>query len=89
MLDGWSQSRSHILLDGGTGVGAGQFLVVRRIFAQIAPNLPEKFFVRLCLQLLSHKDRENLFFGVTSKKRLHVFFCKRWAPFFEAKQRWA
>jgi len=26
---------------------------------------------------------------VTSKKGLHVFFCKPWAPFFEVKQRWA
>jgi len=24
-----------------TGVGAGKFLVVRRIFSQISPNLPE------------------------------------------------
>jgi len=29
------------------------------------------------------------FFGMTSKKGLHVFFCKRWAPFCESKQRWA
>jgi len=29
------------------------------------------------------------FFGMTSKEGLHVFFCKRWAPFFEIKQRWA
>jgi len=28
------------------------------------------------------------FFGVTSRKCLHVFFCKRWALFSEVKQRW-
>jgi len=26
------------------------------------------------------------FFGVTSKKGLHVIFCKPWATFFEVKQ---
>jgi len=26
---------------------------------------------------------------VTSEKRIRVFFCKRWAPFSEVKQRWA
>jgi len=28
------------------------------------------------------------FFGMTSKKGLHVFFCKRWAPCYEIKQDW-
>jgi len=28
------------------------------------------------------------FFGMTFKKGLHVFFCKRWAPFYEIKQDW-
>ena len=28
------------------------------------------------------------FFCVTSKKGLHVFSCKPWAPVFEVKQRW-
>jgi len=27
------------------------------------------------------------FFGVISRKGLHVFLCKPWAPFFEVKQR--
>jgi len=26
---------------------------------------------------------------MTSKKGLHVFFCKRWAQFYEIKQCWA
>jgi len=29
------------------------------------------------------------FLGVASRKGLHVFLCKPWAPFFEVKQRWA
>jgi len=47
------------------------------------PKLPRKVFVQLCLQIFS---RKRPFFGVTSKKGLHVFFCKPWAPFFEVKQ---
>ena len=42
------------------GVRAGKFLGVRRIFARISPNLPEKILCDLCLQIFSHKDHEEL-----------------------------
>jgi len=35
---------------GDIGVGVGKFLWVRRIFAQISPNLPEKYSKQNCLQ---------------------------------------
>jgi len=62
---------------------------MRRIFARISPNLPEKFLCTYCPQIFAHKDHEDLFSGVTSKKGLKMFFCNRWAPRFEVKQRWA
>jgi len=31
---------------------------------------------------------KNPFLGMTSTKKIYVFFCKRWPPFFEVKQRW-
>jgi len=31
----------------------------------------------------------KIFFGMTSKKGVDVFFCKHWAPFYEVKQDWA
>ena len=43
------------------GVGTGKFLGLRRIFARISPNLPEKFLCDFCLQSFSHKDQEDLF----------------------------
>jgi len=69
------------------GVEAGKFLGMQRIFARISPNFPEKF-------LCDFRDRFSptkimkTFFGMTSKKRFHVFFCKRWVPFLKIKQRW-
>jgi len=60
----------------------------RRIFARISPNFHEKLLCNFYLQMLSHKDHEDLF-GVTSEKGLHVIFCKPRAPFFEVKQGWA
>jgi len=62
-------------------VGASKFWEVQRIFARISPNLPENLFCNFCLQNFSHKDHENLFFGVTSIKGLHLLFCKRWVSF--------
>ena len=75
-------------MDSTIGVGAGKFLGVRKIFARIFPNLPERFWATLLTNFFP-KDHEDLFFGMTSKKGLHVFFCKRWAPFYEIKQGWA
>jgi len=36
---------------GDIGVGVGKFLWVRRIFAQISPNLPEKYSKQNYLQI--------------------------------------
>jgi len=71
------------------GLGAWEFLVWRRVFAQISPNFHEKFFVQLLsINYLPRRSWWGLF-GVTSKKGLHVIFCKPWAPCFEVKQGWA
>ena len=71
------------------GVGAGKFLGVRRIFARISPNLPEKllcdFFPK---NFLSQKWLRplKLLFGWPRKKIFVCFFgfrrkkAKRWAP---------
>jgi len=70
-------------------VGASKFLGMRRIFAQIYPNLPEKFWATAC-KFFPSKIMKT-FFGMTSKKSLHVFFCKNtilWAPLYEIKQDW-
>ena len=53
-----------------------------RICARISPNFPEKLFCKVCLQIFSHKDYEDLFLVWAPKQRFQVFFCKRWAPFF-------
>jgi len=71
-----SQTQLHI------GVGASKFLGVRRIFAQMFPNLPEKLFFNLCPTNLLSQRMWRPVLGVTSKKGIHSFFCKRWAPFF-------
>jgi len=60
---------------GCIGVGAGKYLGVRRIFARISPNLPEKFLGKF-LRISSHED----LFGLTSKRRV---------PFLQIKQGWA
>ena len=70
------------------GLGAGTFLGLRRIFARISQTSPKRVLCNFFLQTLSTKIITT-FFGVTSKKGLHMFFCKPWAPFFEFKQRWA
>ena len=52
------------------------------------PKLAQKFFVRLLLTNFLPETTSRPVFDVTPKKVLIVFFCKRWAPFFEVKQRW-
>ena len=56
----------------------------RKIIARMSPNVPEKLFVQLLPAIFLPQRSSRPFFGVTSKKALHVFFCKPWAPFFEA-----
>jgi len=63
------------------GVGVGKFMGVKRIFARIFPNLPEKYFVRLLPANFLPQRWWRPYFGVPPKTGL-VFFCKRWAPFF-------
>jgi len=53
-------------------------------FLQTCP----KRFCALFPTTVSHKDREHFFLSWPPKKSLHLFFCKRWAPFFAVKQRW-
>jgi len=65
-------------------VAAGKFLGVRRILPEFSQTCP-KSFGRPCLQFFSLKDHEDLF-GMTCKKGFRVFFCKRWAPYYEIKQ---
>ena len=44
---------------------------------------------QLCMemQIFSLKDHEDLFWD-DLQKGFHVFFCKRWTPFYEIKQDW-
>jgi len=67
-------------------VGAGKFLGVQRILAEISPNLAEKFYLKnfgpLFVRIFSHEDRisDNL-----QKKSLHVILS---AIFFKSKHVW-
>jgi len=45
-------------------------------FARIFPNLLEKVLCDFCLHIFSTKTMK-IFFNMTSKKDLPVFFCKR------------
>ena len=54
---------------------------------EIPQTCPKRFLCNFYLQIFSRKDHEDLS-GVTSKKDLHVFLRKPWAPFFEVKQHW-
>jgi len=69
------------------GVGAGKFWGCEGFLPEFSQTCP-KSFGRLCLQIFPSKIKKP-FFGMTSKNGLHVFFCKRWAPFYEIKQGWA
>jgi len=53
--------RLSVLLFYVIGVAAGKFFGVRRIFARISPNLPEKFLFDFYRQIFSQKDHEDLF----------------------------
>jgi len=68
------------------GVGAGKFLGVWKIFSQIS-KLAQKVLGDLGYKFFPQRSWRP-FFGMTYNKG-HVFFCKRWAPFYEIKQGWA
>jgi len=58
-----------------TGVVASKFLEVRRIFARISPNLPEKFCcVTFAFKFFPTTIMKTLFLVWTPKKGLHLFF---------------
>ena len=57
------------------GAGAGKFLGLRRIFARISPNLPEKFFVQFCLQFSPTKIMKTFFWCDLQKKVFMCFFA--------------
>jgi len=52
----------------GTGVGAGEFLGFRKIFARVCPNLPEKrkVFRQLFVRTFSPTQIMKTFSGMTS-----------------------
>ena len=59
---------------------SSKFLGVWKIFARISPNLPEKLLGHfLCIYFLV-----KTFLGWPPKK-VFMWFCKRWTPFFSNK----
>jgi len=66
------------------GVGADKFLGVLRIFSRISPKLPKNF---LCEHFFPQRSWRPSF-GMTSRKKVCMWFCKRWTPLFQIKQRW-
>jgi len=78
-------SQSTLVVGPHTGVEAGKFLGLRRIFARIFPNLPEKLLGHfLCEHFLS-----RLSFGMTPKKRSSYDSVNVGCYFFQIKLRWA
>jgi len=74
------------------GVAARKFLEMPRIFARIFPNMPEKLKVvptTFAYKFSFTKIMKTFLWCDLCKNGLHLFFCKRWAPFFEVKQGWA
>jgi len=41
----------------------------QRFFPKFPQTFPKTFWANLCANIFSNKDHENLFFGMTSKKR--------------------
>jgi len=50
-----------------------QILAVQKMFARISPNLPVNFLCNFSLQILSHKDHEDLFWCDLQKRSSCVF----------------
>jgi len=57
------------------GLRAGKFLVGEGFLPEFPQTSTKSFLCNFYLQMLSHKDHEDLF-GVTSKKGPHMIFCK-------------
>jgi len=72
------------------GVEAGTFWgcdFCPKDFCPHIPKLARKVICAILPAIFLPQRSSRPFFGVTSKKGLHVFFCKPRAPFFEVKQR--
>jgi len=61
-----------------TGVGASKFWGVQKIFSQIFPNLHKTLSCNFCDRFLARPPKDGL----------RLFFCKRWAEFFEVNKIW-
>jgi len=84
---GGQRGRTYLFSKGvGTGTFWGCDFCPKDIFPHVA-KLAQKV-ICATLPAIFLPQRSRLFFGVTSKKGLHVFFCKPWTLFFEVKQRW-
>jgi len=70
--DAWGQTAPPGKLNVKTRPPLADILWMRRIFARMFPNLPEKVLRDFCLQIFSHKDHEDLFLVLPPKK---VFMC--------------
>ena len=70
------------------GVGEGKFVGGAKDFCPNFPKLARKVLGDFAYKSFPSKIMKT-YFGMTSKSGLLVFFCKRWAPFYEIKQRWA
>ena len=66
-----------------------QILGVRRVFARISPNLPEKLFGQFLPTNFLPQWSWRPFLVWPPKKGLHVFFRETWVPLFDVKQHWA
>jgi len=67
------------------GVEEGKCFGVGKILAGILPNLPKKILG----QFLWEHFLKQTFFLDDLQKKVFMRFCKRWAPFFQIKHRWA
>jgi len=61
---------------------------VKRIFARISQTYPKCFVLLLPTNFLPQRSW-RAFLVWPPQRGLHVFFCKRWVPFFKDKKHWA
>jgi len=90
---------AHILVSNtGTGVGAGKFLGVRRIFPEFPQTCPKKFWADFCLNVFmktvfrmtskrSSCDLGRHFFIKSKQVWRHFFLIKAsWVPYFSNRR---
>jgi len=66
-----------------------KILGVAKDFCPNSPKLLQKVFCATFTYNFSPTEIMKTFFGVASKKGLHLIFCKPWGPCFEVEQGWA